>query len=518
MGSAHKSSPPWILAMRGQLHRRKAPSMEVAFDSIVTMQSSQMMEGVADVAEEMMRMRRPKRIRSAIVLSIFVILNNVVIICAAFFVVQKYLQIESEPFEPNLHVRGSLEPEALDVTTDQEPQTVRFVSTAGSSAVSVRAATSSSAVLVLGKSGDSSDWRIDNDPTDKLVFSATPKRRGVQSDLLVMDGVMKTSTISTHVDIENNTAFGAPLLLSSAVMPSDECSANQSFCGAGYCDASAGHCTPGVSAADILLAPSSSGSVRFNAPVEPVKGDLTLKIEDRLVVRKQRGALAPEASQLLLENTKLAILNPAAVSCVDLCLSGHCPHGVADQAACPGHNTLRTLSATEASSDRYGRDGSLSLSDVMYLHPDHAANEPAVSFSGDVDAGAHQIIGGSLNLIGRTNITLQVIGAGGELVMHSPLRASGPIYPRDAVYSIDGDPTSGNPLPLLEVDGTLMVENLQLELLELNRPDGNPEPAMRCDAATTGRHGSLRLSQSAAGQKYHLYLCRKTGWFEITVE
>jgi hypothetical protein len=491
--------------------------MEDAFDSIATMQASQMMEGVADVAEEMMTMQRPKRIRSAIVWSILVILNNVVIICAAFVMVQNYMQIESEAFEPNLHVRGSLEPEALDVTTDQEPQTVHFVSTGGPSAASVRAATSSSAALVLGKSGDSSDWRIDNDPTDKLVISATPKRQSVQSDLLVMDGVTKTSTLSTHVDIENYTAFGAPLLLSSAVMSSDECSANRSFCGAGYCDTSAGHCTPGVSAADILLAPSSSGSVRFNAAVEPVKGDLTLKIEERLVVRKQRGALAHEASQLLLENTKLAILNPAGTSCVDLCLSGNCPQGVADQAACPGHNTLHTLSAIEASADRYGRDGSLSLSDVMYLHPDHAANEPALSFSGDVDAGAHQIIGGSLNLIGRTNITLQVIGAGGELVMHSPLSASGPIYPRDSVYPIDGDPSSGDPQPLLEVDGTLMLENVQLELLEQNRPDGG-YPAMRCDAATTSQHGTLRLTMSHSAQKYHLFLCRKAGWFEIATD
>ena len=507
--------------MRGTtMHRRKPPTMENSFDSIASMQStqSQMMEGVADVAEEMMTMQRPKRIRLAIVWSIMVILNNVVIICAAFFVVQKYMQIESDAFKPDMYVRGSLEPDALDVTTDQEPQTVHFVSTGGASAASIRAATSRSAALVLGKSGDSSDWRIDNDPTDQLVISATPKRGSVQSNLLVMDGVAKTSTLATHVDIENYTTFGAPLLLSSAVMPSDECSASDPSCGAGYCDTSAGRCTPGVSAADILLAPSSAGSIRFNAPIEPVKGDLTLKVEERIVVRKQRGALAREASQLVLENTKLAILNPAAARCVDQCLSGQCPQGVTDQAACPGHNTLRTLSAAEAVADPYGRDGSLSLSDVMYLHPDHAANEPAVSLSGDVDAGAHQIIGGSLNLIGRTNITLQVIGAGGEIVMHSPLSASGPIYPRDPVHSRAGVPSSGNPVPTLEVDGTLKLENLQFELQELNRPDGNPVPAMSCDATTTGRHGLVRLAQSAAAQKYHLYLCRKTGWFEIAPE
>ena len=185
--------------MRGGLHRRKAPTMETAFDSIASMQSSQMMEGVADVAEEMMTMQRPKRIRSAIVWSILVIVNNMIIICAAFFVVQRYMQVESDAFKPDLYVRGSLEPEALDVTTDQEEQTVRFVSRGEASAASVRAATSSSATLVLGKSGGSSDWQIDNDPMDKLVFSTTPKGQNVaRSDLLVMDGVTKTSTLSTH--------------------------------------------------------------------------------------------------------------------------------------------------------------------------------------------------------------------------------------------------------------------------------------------------------------------------------
>lgn len=493
--------------------------MESAFDSIASMQTNQMMEGVADVAEEMMTMQRPKRIRSAIVWSILVILNNIVIICAAFVMVRNYMQLDSGAFEPDLYVTGSLEPEALDVTTDREPSTVRLVSTLGPSAASVRAATSSSAALVLGKSGDSSDWRIDNDPTDRLVISATPKRRSVQSDLLVMDGVANTLTMSTHVDVESYTTFGAPLLLSSAVMPSDECAVNASFCGAGYCDTSVGHCTSGVSAADILLAPSSSGSIRFNAPVEPVNGDLTLNIEERIVVRKQRGALAREASELLLENTKLAILNPAAASCVDLCLSGHCPTGVTDQAACPGHNTLRTLSENEAADDQYGREGSLSLSDVIYLHPDHAANESAVSFSGDVDAGAHQIIGGSLNLKGIKNITLQVVGDdGGEIVMHSPLSASALIYPRNVQYQIEGDRSSGTPTPTLEVDGTLMVENLQLELLELNRIDSQPVPAMPCGPTTTGLHGLVRLTQSASGQKYHLYLCRKTGWTEIAAE
>jgi len=68
---------------------------------------------------------------------------------------------------------------------------------------------------------------------------------------------------------------------------------------------------------------------------------------------------------------------------------------------------------------------------------------------------------------------------------------------------------------MLEVPGTLEVENLQFELLELNRPDSNPVPVMGCGQTTTGRHGMVRLTQDASGQKYHLYLCRETGWTEI---
>ena len=433
--------------MRGKIgsplrQRKKGPTMEESLDSLASVrsiQSESLMDGVADVAEEMMTMQRPKRIRSAIVLSIFVIVNNVVIICAAFAVVQAYMHIESPAFKPDMHVAGSLEPEALDVTSDQEPQDVHFTSLEGSSAASARAATSRSATLVLGKSGGSADWDITNDPTDKLVISTTPKGHGALTrSLLVMDGATKTTTLSTHVDIEDYTSFGAPLLLSSAVMPSDKCTnaSVASACGHGYCDVAAGLCKPGVSAADILLAPGSSGSIRFNAPVEPVKGDLTLKVEERIVVRQQRGNVGGVASQLFLENTKLALLNTAAASCVEACQAGRCPNGVADDAACPGHNTLRTLSATEATADAYGRDGSLSFSDVMYLPPDHAANEPAISFRGDVSAEAHQIIGASLTLIGRTNITMQVLGTGGEIVMHSPLSASGPIIPRDPIHQV----------------------------------------------------------------------------------
>ena len=85
--------------------------------------------------------------------------------------------------------------------------------------------------------------------------------------------------------------------------------------------------------------------------------------------------------------------------------------------------------------------------------------------------------------------------------MHSAVSMSGPIYPRDLTYMIDGDPSSGAPEPTLEVPGTFKVENLQFDLLETNRPDANPIPTMDCDYQTTGArperfHGMLRRELS----------------------
>ena len=80
--------------------------------------------------------------------------------------------------------------------------------------------------------------------------------------------------------------------------------------------------------------------------------------------------------------------------------------------------------------------------------------------------------------------------------MHSAVSMSGPIYPRDLTYMIEGDPSSGAPEPTLEVPGTFKVENLQFDLLETNRPDANPIPTMDCDYQTTGAR--LELSRDVA--------------------
>ena len=50
-----------------------------------------------------------------------------------------------------------------------------------------------------------------------------------------------------------------------------------------------------------------------------------------------------------------------------------------------GHNTLRTLTEAEAASELYGKEGSLSLSDVLYIHPKTPTQSPSLSVAGPVD-------------------------------------------------------------------------------------------------------------------------------------
>ena len=138
-------------------------------------------------------MQRPKRIRSAIALSILAFLNNFLIIVAAFVVVRAYLDINSDPFQPGLHVNGRLSPDDLDVTAMYERQELLVTSGGAAAAVSVRSATARSSALVLGKGSGSPDWRVTNNPQDKLVIGMTPKGVGASEQRFVtMDGAART--------------------------------------------------------------------------------------------------------------------------------------------------------------------------------------------------------------------------------------------------------------------------------------------------------------------------------------
>ena len=315
-----------------------------------------------EVTDELKNVARPKKLRKAVMVTCLIIINDILIFVAASLLLREYLQINTkEAFGPGLTVSGHLTSDSLEVTVD-EPQNAIFRSQSSNSAVSVRAAASHTAKLVLGKTS-SPDWGIANNPADQLVIL-----KGERS-FLMMDSVTTTSTISTHVDMEDNSFFGAPLIMSTGgPIPSHACTMDAE-CGAGQCSGS-GVCYSGVVAEDILLAPGAGGTIRLNAPIESVKGDLVFKPEQRIVVRKQSGAVGTAAAQFLLENTHLKLLNPSAATCVTTCLSsGTAAQQATCSAACTGVNSIKTLNAEEAAADPYGHEGSLSLSDKMYLHP-----------------------------------------------------------------------------------------------------------------------------------------------------
>eukprot|EP01049_Picozoa_sp_SAG25_P012227 SAG25_NODE_1619_length_2662_cov_2.448693_1_plen_544_part_00 len=494
-----------------------------------------------DVSDELTRVARPKSIRKALVVATICFLNNVAIFTLSCYTLREYLQIDTaEPFGPGLTVSGHLTADSFEVTVP-EPQNAVFRSQSANSALSIRAATSHAAELVLGKglsgSGGTkgpSDWVLTNNPADQFVLSQAG------THYLNIDGASTTSTISTHVDIEANTMYGAPLVLSTgAPVPGQETQcASHSDCGAGQC-LNSGFCGPGVVAADILLAPGSSGSVRFNGPIEPLYGDLVLVPEERIIVRKQAGTVGTGAAQLLLENTHLLLLSPGGASCVSACKKGACPVGISSSFLCPGMNTLRTLTATEAlASHGYGRDGSLSVSDVLYVHPSTTAHpQPEISVAGSIDVDRHQIVGAPLYLTARngTNVTLEAMN-NGHIVLNSPLKMTGPIIPTQMSGSV----------PMVHVQGTVKVQNLQFELQDSDkdRADGDAKPGMICavcnpppvctsptncaihsSCATTPkccsyddhqRHGWVRLTQDQAGRRYHLYFCTQQGWQEIS--
>lgn len=251
-----------------------------------------------DVSDEMTRVARPKAVRKAIVVATIIFANNLAIFCLSCFMLREYLQIDTlEAFGPGLAVQGHLMSDSLEVSVS-EPQNAIFRSQSANSALSVRAATGSEAMVVLAKSSGSS-WEMTNSPTDEFLL-----RKGAE-EYLKVDGSTKTTTISTHLDLKENTVYGAPLVLSTgAPITTQQCTAT-SQCGAGQC-LSSGSCGSGVVAADILLAPGSSGSVRFNGPLEPVSGDLVLKPEERIIVRKQ---VLPDSSSKTQPHCQLTAMH-----------------------------------------------------------------------------------------------------------------------------------------------------------------------------------------------------------------
>ena len=133
---------------------------------------------------------------------------------------------------------------------------------------------------------------------------------------------VKTTHVDTNIDLVDNSFVGTPLVLSTgSSVPGPETSClSHHECGAGFCNSS--QCGNGVAASDILLAPEPGGAIRFAADLQPVRGDLRIRPEQRIVVRRHSGAVGTGFASFLLSNTHLMILNSEGAACVAACRAG----------------------------------------------------------------------------------------------------------------------------------------------------------------------------------------------------
>eukprot|EP01050_Picozoa_sp_SAG11_P015835 SAG11_NODE_2095_length_3833_cov_4.084092_1_plen_379_part_00 len=303
-----------------------------------------------DLNEELKKVQRPKRVQKAILISLLVFLNNVVIfLCCAVLVIQ-YLNVDTaSSFGEGFIVAGKLSADAVEISIEREQNAV-FRSESADSAVSIEAARSSVSKLALSK--ETSTWNIANDAVDQLVIS-----KG-SAEFLGLSGSAAggaTTTISAHLNTGGHTIFGSPLVLSTGrpipkeTTPNTECESRPANC---------------VANADILLSPGDGadgvrGKLRVDAPMAPVSGDFVLEPEERVRVQKLEG----EAASVMLENAQLELLNVAGTACLAAAAGDR-----AAEALCGGTNTLRT------------RDGSgdLSISDAIFVQPE----DKTVTFAG----------------------------------------------------------------------------------------------------------------------------------------
>jgi hypothetical protein len=474
-----------------------------------------------------------------------ILLNDLVVFLSARILWVTYMDMDTEvAFSDGLSVKGHLAADSMEVTVDG-PQAAMFQSTGQGCGLSVYAGGGAVSKLVLGKTS-SPDWVLANEvPRDQFELS-----KGEQS-FLTVDPTTATSKFETHVDAGAGTLFGGPLVLSTgAPIPVGRACSQHDSCGAGFCNVSNGTCAHGVPASDVLLSPQRGGSIRVASDVKPVRGDMVLIPEHRIVVRKQTGTvgggLGPgaAAAQMLLESTHLMMLNPFGASCMSACLgsgSGGCPAGVSSPSHCPGLNVLSTLTEAEGAASQYGGQGSLSISDVVFVHPPRNGSRPAgtmddisVSLAGSLDVAHHPLLGSPLLLSARgyvppqcpggnctgtnysssgTNITVEAVN-GGTIAFKSPTKMAGPILPKQLVGRLGG--TVDGAVPMVYTEGTLKVQNLQFQILDedKNRPNGSPQPTASCDFESKGRHGWLRMTSDQA-QRQYLYFCTENGWKPI---
>eukprot|EP01052_Picozoa_sp_SAG31_P001056 SAG31_NODE_34_length_31842_cov_31.677850_12_plen_273_part_00 len=250
-----------------------------------------------DLNEESKTVQRPNRIRKACIIAALVCLNNLLIFIVATVALVNYLGVEtSTSFGPGLIVAGKLSADAVDVSIEKEQNAI-FRSESADSTVSIEAADAMTAKIVLSK--DSSTWSIANDGADQLVIG---KGESPFFELTTAAIGGSTTTVSSHINTQDNTVYGNPLLMST-VGPLAEATTQLTDTD---CQNTPANC---VVAEDIVLSPGLEGRIRVNAPIAPVAGDLVIEPEERLRVQKISGSVA----SVMLENARLQV---SQTSCI----------------------------------------------------------------------------------------------------------------------------------------------------------------------------------------------------------
>merc|ERR1711865_431467 len=132
--------------------------------------------------------------------------------------------------------------------------------------------------------------------------------------------------------------------------------------------------------------------------------------------------------------------------------------------------------------------GALSLSNAVFIGG--MGQNSTVSLAGPLKMNNNKIFGQPLELIAQNGTDLTLSAEIGSVVVPSPMKLSGPIVPANA--------------GLLQVEGTLKVQNIQLELLasESARPDSSPQPSIVCSLSYSNRFGWIRLTRDYAAHNF----------------
>eukprot|EP01052_Picozoa_sp_SAG31_P043847 SAG31_NODE_7444_length_1688_cov_1.380743_1_plen_293_part_00 len=254
-----------------------------------------------DLHEELKPAKQNQWAIKVISLALLVILSNLVIFLSAATVMVNYLNADTDViFGSGFIVSGQIKTDSVDISVD-ERQTSVFRSRISDSLISIEAAPSMLAKISLSKG--SSTWHIESNTMDHLTFS---KGQSVFVDVSQDTTGSKLADMNGHINTEDHTVFGAPLMMSTGG-PVAKMSAPMVDCGD-----SPGNC---IISEDILLSTQSNGRIRTNV-LAPISGDFVVEPGERIRVRANS---YESETRVVLQNTKLQLINKPGTACMQVC-------------------------------------------------------------------------------------------------------------------------------------------------------------------------------------------------------